>query len=34
MSKPLPVPVQCLVDQVQVQKPSLATAADHMPDQT
>ena len=31
-NKPLPAPVQCLVDQIQVQKSILVVATDHMPD--
>ena len=32
INKSLPVPVQCLVGQIQVHKPILVVARDHMPD--
>ena len=32
INKPLPAPVQCLIDQIQVQKPILVVATDQMPD--
>ena len=32
INKPLPAPVQCLVDQIQVQNPILVAAIDQMPD--
>ena len=32
VNKPLPASVQCLVDQIQVQKPILVAATDQMPD--
>ena len=32
INKPLLTPVQCLVDQIQVQKPILVVATDQMPD--
>ena len=31
-NKPFPTPVQCLVDQVQVQRPILVAATDQRPD--
>ena len=34
INKPLPAPVQCFADQVQVQKPILVVATDQMPDYT
>ena len=34
INKPLPAPVQCLVDQIQVHKPILVVATDQMPDHT
>ena len=32
INKPLPIPVQCLIGQIQVQKPILVAATDQMPD--
>ena len=32
INKPLPAPVQCLVDQIQVQKPILVVVTNQMPD--
>ena len=34
INKPLVAPVQCLVDQIQVQKPIVVVATDQMPDHT
>ena len=34
INKPLPVPVQCLVEQIQIEKPTLDVATDLMPDHT
>ena len=34
INKPLPAPVQFLVDEIQVQKPILVVATDQMPDHT
>ena len=34
INKPLPAPVQSLVDQIQVHKPILVVATDQMPDHT
>ena len=34
INKPLLTPVQCLVDQIQVQKPIQVVATDRMPDHT
>ena len=32
INKPLPAPVQCLIGQIQVQRPILVVATDQMPD--
>ena len=32
INKPLPAPVQCLVDQMEVKKPILLVVTDQMPD--
>ena len=32
INKPLPAPVHCFIDQIQVQKPILVVATDQMPD--
>ena len=32
INKPLPAPIQCLVDEIQVQKTILVVATDQMPD--
>ena len=34
INKPLPPSVQCLIDQIQVQAPTLVVATDQMPDHT
>ena len=34
INKPLPAPVQCLIDQIQVQEPILVVATGQMPDDT
>ena len=34
INKPLPAPVQCLIDQIQVQKQLLVVVTDQMPDHT
>ena len=34
INKPLSAPVQCLIDQIQVQKPIQVVATDQMPDGT
>ena len=34
INKPLPIPVQCLVNKIQVKKPILVAATDQMPDHT